>query len=196
MEPLLETCSKNFIDFYKWSQIYLKKHNKKSTISNTEYIVAGGGRCGGACFSDEIKVAFKNKMFEEIYVHEFSHMQQQIENPDFWNEGVKFWEKFKKKQAIIKDWNDLIAAIELERDCERRALNHSKKWALFDNKDYAKKANAYLYYYHYVFLTGKWAKSEIIYDPHLLEVMPDKLASMKSFRQINMDLMQLFEYLF
>ena len=190
---VLKGCSDNFIDFFNWTVDFLADNNKKVTIVNQRHIEFDGGKCSGWCDGSEIVAARKNPLFEQVYAHEFAHMTQAIEQSPLWKEDYNFWNLIEKGSLSANNWHDVMEIIELERDCERRSLLFSKKWRLFDNEDYAQKANLYLFYYQYVFLTGKWIDSTSIYHPLILDKMPKKLLPAASFNTINMPLMQLFD---
>lgn len=194
MNQIINSCSPNFQEFFIWSKKHLKAHNKKVIIHNSQSVINEGVKCGGLCFESVIKIAGKNKLFEEVYVHEFSHMQQNIQKSPLWEnlESDNFWNYLNKGCLKIESWQTILDIIALERDCEKRAIQHSKNWKLFDNKLYAQRANAYLYFYHYVFLTNNWGNSCNIYNENLVKAMPDKLESLSSFQKINMDVMGLF----
>lgn len=189
----LESCSPSFRKFFAWSSEYLEKHGKRAVIVNTGALKMDGIRCGGWCGDDEIVAAFKNPLFEQTFVHEFSHMQQNIEESPYWKDTSLFWRHLEKDKVAINSWESVLDIIALERDCERRALAHSKKWKLFNTKKYAKNANLYLHYYQYVFLKRRWLNSTSIYHPYLVKEMPEKLAPLSSFAKIDMGLMKLFE---
>jgi len=189
----LDGCSKNFKKFFDWSIDYLAKHEKKVVIVNSKSVFQDGIRCSGWCDGNEIVVARKNKLFQEVYVHEFCHMQQNIEDSPYWKDTSLFWRHLEKDKIAINSWDSVLDIIHLERDCEKRAIRHSKKWELFNNQIYAKTANLYLYYYQYVFLKRKWLNSTSIYHPFLIQEMPDKIVPLSEFKTINMPLMQLFE---
>lgn len=189
----LNGCSKNFKKFFNWSIDYLGKYDKKVIIVNNKSVVQDGIKCSGWCDDEEIVIARKNPFFQEVFVHEFCHMQQNIQESPYWKDTSLFWRHLSKDKVAINSWDSVLDIISLERDCERRAISLSKKWKLFDNKIYAKRANLYLYYYQYVFLKRKWTNSTSIYHPYLVDVMPDKILPMSQFKTINMPLMQLFE---
>ena len=182
----------NFIEFFEWAQAYLDKHNKCIQLVNRQNISYESGKCSGWCDGQTIAVAIKNPLAEEVFVHEFCHMNQAIEKSQFWKEDYDFWTLLEKKQLDIKHWDKIMDVIALERDCEKRALALSKKWSLFDNEDYAQKANAYLFYYHFIFLKQKWMDSTSIYHPFILEEMRKKLLPLNYFNDINMELMNLY----
>jgi hypothetical protein len=193
--PYLKYKSKNFKDFFYWSVNYLAKHDKKVIISNTRYVkINGDVACSGWCDGYEMVVAAKNPLFERVYVHEFSHMNQAVEKCPHWDESDNtLWEHLAQKKVQIRSWDAILNTITLERDCERRSINHAKQWDLFDVERYAQNANVYLYYYHYIFLKQAWANHKNIYHPVLMREMPTKLLPLSNFKSINMDMMKLFE---
>lgn len=189
----LNDCTPNFKKFFAWSAKYLEKHDKKVIIVNSRGITQDGVKCSGWCDGDEIVAARKNPLFEEVYVHEFSHMQQAVEESPYWKDTSLFWRHLEKGKVAINSWDSVLDIIALERDCEKRAVAHSKKWQLFDNEQYSKSANLYLHYYQYVFLKRKWLNSTRIYNPLLLRAMPDKIRPLADFKHIDMNLMSLFD---
>jgi hypothetical protein len=192
MQKALNGRSENFKSFFEWSIDYLCEHKKKVKLSNSRFLnMTPSQRCSGWCDGNEIVVAFKSPLFEQVYVHEFSHMTQCVENSILWKDDFDFWNDL-SKGFTIKSYDKILEVIALERDCEKRALALSKKWDLFDNALYAKQANLYLHYYQYIFLTNKWINSTSIYHPLILEKMSDKLQPMSCFSKIDMELMKLF----
>lgn len=189
----LAQCSPNFQEFFEWTTDYLFEHQKKVTIVNKRNISFDGGKCSGWCDGSEIVAARKNPLFEQVYCHEFSHMTQAIENSSLWKDEYDFWEIIEKQTACPRNWHKVMEVIALERDCEKRSMEFSKQWGLFDNEKYAQQANLYLFYYQYVFLRQKWIDSTSIYHPLLIEEMPKKLQPLSKFNSINMDLMALFD---
>lgn len=113
--------------------------------------------CSGY-FDDQDKVLAVacGKPFEdwiEILIHEYSHMQQWLTD-DRWekwtNACLDLWmwldkEKIMNNSQLKRVIDDMI---ELERDCEIRALSLIDKYNLPINKSrYKRKANLYLYSY-------------------------------------------------
>lgn len=188
----LSNCGKNFKDFFEWTTDYLHENNKKVKIVNKENVIFEGSECSGWCDDNEIVVALKNPLFEQVYCHEFSHMTQVVENSPVWKNNYKFWDDIKNKKFDKLNWDSVMEVIELERDCEIRSMKFSKKWDLFNNEVYARFANLYLYYYQYVFLTKTWVDSTSIYHPMLIDIMPTKIQSLQKFNLINMPLMTLY----
>jgi hypothetical protein len=185
-----KTCK--FPAFKKWACNYLEEHGKKLEIRPSTYVQAEGGRCAGFCDGAKVVVAGKNELFKEVFVHEFSHMTQVVEQSEIWDKNWDFWKILNHKKDFIPEWETILNIIELERDCEARALKFSRKWDLFDNEIYARQANVYLYYYQYVYLTRTWANTKCIYGPEVILMVPDKLVPLKNFNSINMGMMQAF----
>jgi hypothetical protein len=193
LKKAVEGCSKEFANFFDWSLEYLIEHNKCIKMVNARHVNMGPSqKCSGWCDGSEIVIARKNPLFEQVYVHEFSHMNQAIEESPLWGDDSDFWNLLYTKGLSIPDYQKVMEVIALERDCEKRAIAHSKKWKLFDNEAYAKQANTYLHYYQYIFLTKKWVNSTSIYHPMILDVMSSKIKDIGSFYEIDMDLMNLF----
>lgn len=109
----------------------------------------------------------------EILVHEYSHMQQWLsdERWSHWSDCcLDLWswldgEKVMNTQQLTKVIDGMI---ELERDCEVRALENIRYWNLPINKSrYSRKANLYLYSYRAMpimkkFPTGLYENKELI----------------------------------
>lgn len=189
--------SKNFAKFKAFAESYCSKRGKKIIIINKKSIAENGARYGGWCDGKEMVIAGKHKLFEDIFIHEFSHMTQAVEDTQIWRENGDIWTGLAKKKVKILDWPEYIKTIELERDCEKRALKFIKKYQIMNCGIYAKKANMYLYYYQFVFLNKKWENSTSIYDcQEIYDKMPEKLLPMSAFQNINMEIAQIFAEFF
>jgi hypothetical protein len=125
----------------------------------------GKNKCSGLFYLDTqdnpiIKVA-KGSLTEEewfgILIHEYSHFLQ-------WRDDTKIWNRFcdyditynhllSKPQKYKKE---LLALMDLELDCEKRAINIIKNNNLFDHKQYAQSANGILYKYAFLYNYHKW----------------------------------------
>ena len=182
-----------FANFFQYAQEYLQEHNKKLELTAARNISFDGGKCSGWCDGQTLAVATKNPIAEEVFVHEFSHMNQAVEDSPLWQKSYKFWGLLERKKLALSNWQYVMEVIALERDCELRALKHSKQWHLFDNALYAQRANLYLYFYHYVFIKHKWLTSTGIYNPILVEAMPKKILPLEHFSKIDMNMMKLFD---
>lgn len=183
----------HFEIFKNFAQEYCASHGKKIKLINRKNVNQDGAKCAGWCDGDTMVVATKNLSFQETFVHEFSHMTQAVEGIKIWNDHPDIWPILSKKNVKIKHWPDFYQIIELERDCEKRALKFVKNFEMMDEVIYAKKANMYLYYYQYVFLNKKWHNSTSIYDSQeIYNKMPEKLLPVSHFKNINMEIAKMF----
>jgi hypothetical protein len=185
--------SENFVSFSEWTKEYCREHDKKIILKNTKKLKFEGGNCAGWCDGDTLSIATKAPLAAETYCHEFAHMTQAVEKSPLWETKNLFWDDLQKNKIDVKSYHSILETIELERDCEKRSLKFSKEWELFDNDLYAQLANAYLYYYQYVFLKRKWFPSSQIYNPIIVDLMPTKLLPADTFKKIDMDLMHVYD---
>lgn len=139
-------------------------------------------KCGG-WFDQakmELKVAYKNKYGFEILIHEYCHYLQ-------WKNDNKFFNEKVKEVGIVFDWlagedysnykiNKAIRnTIELEWDCEKRALELIKSYKLpVDVEVYIKTSNAYLLFYHIVESERKWSKKSPYNDKKILDLVSNE----------------------
>lgn len=196
---------KEYKEFIEYTVNYVEKYGKKIEIRDTNYLLydkKSKDKCAGWCEDGDIVVAGRHPLAPQTYVHEFAHVTQFVEKIPLWfvdeiddclipyirggvshfaDEGIKEFDKFYKLAL-------------LERDCERRSLKLINKFNLpIDKTDYTKKANLYLYFHQYIYLTRLWKNSTTIYKDNLLKIMPDKLITPKQMRFINMDIMEKFQ---
>lgn len=131
------------------------------------------------------------KEWIEIMVHEYSHMQQWLtdERWGHWTDCcLDLWDWLDGDNDLdeVQIRKVIDGMIELERDCEIRALENIRKWGLPINKTrYAKKANLYLYSYRVLpiirkFPTGLYDNAELINmcPPRVLkrhDTVPDRV---------------------
>jgi hypothetical protein len=141
-----------------------KKFNIKCSLRSGKYVkLSNSIRCGG-WFDDEKKelvVAMGREDFMEILVHEYSHMQQSIEDVPCWRPGAD-------SCAILDEWlngknvpniNSHIDNVRImELDNEKRSVQLIKKYGLNIDLDlYIKKANAYMHFYNWLKESRKWS---------------------------------------
>lgn len=151
--------------------------------------------CSGYFDSDDrvIAVACGKPFIEwfEILIHEFCHMEQwkTDERWDEWHEhtghtwGWLAGEKIMNKTQLMKSLDKMV---EMERDCEIRAVEKIRKWGLpIAVNRYTKKANIYLYSY-YMLPTIKTFPTGIYYDKKLMEMSPEGFK--KSYRKVPDDM--------
>jgi len=138
------------------------------------HVLADGIECNG--YFDDSPLEFAvgmDKPFGQwfsVYVHEYCHFTQLRDKSSVWAAShvkgdEKFWEMwFDKKQPYPQEVIDryVLPLLEVEADCERRALKIHRENPEFgiDPDVYAQKANSYIHFYNYVRLFRKW------YTPH------------------------------
>ena len=128
----------------------------------------------------EFVVSIGDKIGIELLIHEYCHYLQ-------WRDDKKYFLNLINNCLIVFDWIDgkffkkdiinhaIAGAIELELDCERRALAEIKKYKLnVDIGGYCKSANSYLLFYNIVHDTRKWY-GKTVNTPSLTKSMPSKL---------------------
>lgn len=147
--------------------------------------------CSGYfCDRDKALVVACGRPFEEwfeILVHEFCHMEQ-WKNDSRWVEWTdacaKTWE-WLAGNAMMNNTqlrNVLDTMVELEKDCEIRAVEKIKKWELpISVQKYVQKANVYLYSYH-VLPDIKKFPTAVHSDMELVKMAPVKFK--KSYRKV------------
>lgn len=148
--------------------------------------------CGGYFDYDskEFVVAMRNRMGFEILVHEYCHYLQ-------WKEDRKYFLKMVKNCGIVFDWLDgkfykksilekaTRGVIELEWDCEKRAVDLIKKYKLdVDIPEYCRSANSYLLFYHIVRETRMWYKKSP-YNTKLTDGMLPELQDLDYYMDRN-----------
>jgi hypothetical protein len=151
--------------------------------------------CSGYfCDTDKAIVVACGKPFEEwveILIHEFSHMEQwkSDERWNDWNDNTgKTWDWLAGNIMLNKTQvlNMLDSMVELEKDCEIRAIEKIKKWNLPVNLTrYVKKANVYLYSYHMMPILKRFPTG-IYTDKTLIEMAPKGFK--KTYRNVPKDM--------
>ncbi len=120
----------------------------------------------------ELAVAINTNNIEQwlpILVHEFSHMEQCLENSIEWNnnkvngvESIELIDKWLNGDDSIENIKDLIQmSYTIEADCELRSIENIKKFNLnIDIPTYIQKANSYILFYAAVLQHRKWYEPE------------------------------------
>lgn len=151
--------------------------------------------CSGYfCDRDKALVVACGKPFNEwieILIHEFCHMEQ-WKNDERWNKWGeacgKTWDWVSGDIMLNKTQlaNIMDDMVELEKDCEMRAVEKIKKWGLPINlTKYVKKANVYLYSYHMMPILKRFPTG-IYTDKVLIEMSPKGFK--KSYRKVPEDM--------
>lgn len=136
------------------------------------------------CFPKQTSNHYDYQTTWGIFLHESCHLDQIIEKSPLWfNNTVDVEEDYlelycikKKIKKSKKLLNFFKKTLELELDCERRAIEKIEKYNLnIDKKEYIKKGNIYLKsYYSFYYLQTWYNKNLSIYNDWLIyEAMPD-----------------------
>jgi hypothetical protein len=179
----------NFLAFVKKD---CKEHNIKFNFINKRYVQIGKTKCNGFFDSEtNVLAVAAGQPFDKwirILAHEYSHMTQWIDNCKAWKEGsvgnrdseqmISLW--IERKVALSESQKNryISRARALELDCERRTLKLIDTHKLpIDKVEYAKSANAYIYFWTYVGICRKWYTigKEPYNTPAIVEIMPTHL---------------------
>lgn len=180
-----KTCKNNKVKFN------LSKHSvvnaKESPTAGfydpgTRYLVVAKGRLP--------KLAWL-----PVLVHEYSHLEQEIEkdstfNTDIKDEGAEYiLDLFLmgKRKLSYKQLDLAIKKIvACEHNCEIRAVKNISRFKLGLNKEkYIKQANAYLFYYYFVQQFKFWVPAQVAAynQDYIVDNMPNKLLSFKQYKK-------------
>ena len=148
-----------------------ERNNVKFTITKDEHIKYPNSEmlCSGYFVDNgapELGIAVGGKVEEwlEILVHEYSHMEQFLDNCEHWkNNFVGKYESI----DLISNWigGEEIENVEhlidlsfnVETDCDTRAIENIKKHKLpIDIPDYYQKSNSYTLFYGAILEHKKW----------------------------------------
>ena len=142
----------------------LKYRQFKLSFVPQKYLITGKATSVGWADDKELRIATKRPIstWIDVFVHETCHLDQQLQRPS-WHE--------KREDALGKldQWLEggkvnhmdehIRLVIELEHDCELRAMRKIKANKLPINTDeYAQMANAYILGYHWTLGNRKWCK--------------------------------------
>ncbi len=157
---------KNNTRFIKFVKEECEKYEIKCDLIMKKFVdYSGDIKCGGwfDAYGKELVVAMKHKDSMSIFVHEYSHMTQWLDNIDLWNKCMDEESNDKVDKWISGEYIDNINYYidncrDLELDNEKRAVKLIKKFDLeIDIDTYIKKANAYVQFYNYIKLSRKWS---------------------------------------
>lgn len=151
--------------FLKHVKEKCKEHNVKLVLKNTIKIKLSDNIYVGGYFwegnkENELACAMNSPEYMDLFVHEYSHMEQWIEKTPLWKNidanAIDEWLEGKEIK-FIKNKIDKIKYMEL--DCEKRAVKNIKKHKLPINIErYIQKANSYILFYNYMKETRRWIK--------------------------------------
>jgi len=161
----------------------------------------GKSKCSGLFYMDTndnpiIKVAkggLKEEEWFGVLIHEYSHFLQ-------WRDDTKVWNKYcdydvTYSQILIKPEKykkELLALMNLELDCEKRAYKIIKNNNLFNYKQYAQNANSILYKYAFLYNYNNWPDDNRKYRK-VQKICPTKLLdNVKDYLDIPKDIVEIY----
>lgn len=151
------------LNFIKHVERHCKRKGFELVVVNSSFIDIGDNAPSSGYFSEDEKkicVALKTKDFLGILAHEYSHFCQYVEDKEWYeyysDSYLKMFEWLEGKRIKNIDFH-LGNCLELELDCEKRAVEHIKKFNLGINiEDYIQRANAYMYFWRYLKHSRRW----------------------------------------
>jgi len=158
--------------FIEYVTSVAEKHNVKLIVNNETSIPYPNSHmmCSGYFIdynSPELGIAIGGDKEDwlPILVHEFSHMQQYLENTECWKnnfidgiETIDIIDKWISGDDSITNIEDLISrSYAIEADCEKRSIENIKTFKLeIDIPMYYQKANSYILFYAAMLENRKW----------------------------------------
>jgi hypothetical protein len=138
----------------------------------------------------------------EIFVHEYCHMLQAIDNTKVWRDSSKpvdkifYWiddnDEYPKPTKA-----DIRKVIAMESDCDRRAVEVIKNYKIPINVNrYIKRSNLYMWFYPEVHKRGKWVakKKRMPYMiKEALDLAPAKFLPIEDYMTTPPELVKLFD---
>lgn len=171
------------LSFIKHVDRACKKKGFELELINSIFIDIGDNAPSSGYFSEDEKkivACLKTKDFLGILVHEFGHFNQYIEDREWYEECsisyIKVFEWLDGKRIRNISFH-LGKCLELELDCEKRAVELIKKFNLGINiEDYIQRANAYMYFWRYLEHSRRWCSpyNTPSANDSIVRVMPSK----------------------
>ena len=158
-------------------------------------------KCNGMFDEKQIAVATKNDLefWLGILVHESCHMDQYLEMTKLWAQidpyimAVDAWINDPDYRIRNKD-EAFRKVVELELDCERRAVKKIKEYSLpISVKEYIKGANSYLFAYEIAKKRREWFQNPYK-NPEIYKNMPSRLLSLGEYTDPDHPLLTLYPY--
>jgi len=163
--------SKNTDNFIQFVKEECRAANVKLVLSKSKTVFADGVKTNGYFHHNDKKQSIvlkcaTSKAFKHwfpVFVHEYCHFQQYMDNCPAWVECDK------EESDIVFEWIDgkeydirvvktsIKRTVNIELDCEKRVVKTIKKFNLpIDIPTYIKQANSYVMFYNYCLLSRKW----------------------------------------
>lgn len=171
---------------------YLQEHGKTCEIRPSKMLRLEEGFSSGWCDDDRMVIAAKSGKAKWVFVHEFAHMMQNIEQVDCW---VNY--EFKNNEPNWNDWADIQKCLDVEWDAENRVNRLCSEHSFFTPTEIARynlNANLYLHFYQFVFIVGEWKYSGELWknSQKIKRKLPCFLKDREKFEIIDMNMMTEF----
>jgi hypothetical protein len=151
----------------------------------------------GEAFKGWIRIATggNKNTWLEVFLHETCHLDQAQENQEWFDSidpyiaDLEDWLGNKETKYPVS-WNTVSKIVELEHDCEKRAIEKIKTFSLpINTEQYCQKANAYLISYINTLSKKKW-ESTPYNNPSKWSSMPKFLLPMEEIHKIAADTLE------
>lgn len=163
----------------------LKYNSRVIEFHPTAKIQIGAISCTGEATKVKLRIATGGSLADwlPIFVHETCHLDQDQENPSWFEAAEEAHQTLEQWLAGKVELNNPMQVakdiIRLEHDCEARTLTKIAKYKLpIDRSEYVQKANAYLISYHVTVADRSW-KSAPYNNPSIWQQMPKTLLSLE-----------------
>lgn len=165
--------------------------NTKFEFSPTPKLKDGTCEYIGEAFKGWLRIATgeAKKTWIEVFLHETCHLDQARENQEWFDSidshiaDLDNWLNDKETKTPVS-WQNVSKIVELEHDCEKRAIEKIKTFQLpIDTLTYCQKANAYLKSYIQTLKDKKWDSTPYT-NPKRWKAMPKTLMSMEEINRM------------
>lgn len=182
--------------------IFINDVKKKCRLHGVQYLKVnakgvdiGGGATGTGyfdCYAMVLAYAGKHENWLSTLIHESCHLDQWIEDALVWKRGfegkggteIEEYCSGKKVKDIRRALNRVI---ELELDCEKRAVNVINLYKLSINvQTYIQRGNAYIQFYNYIKIIKRWSRpgNSPYHNPIAYSVMPKKFMKDRYYKKL------------
>lgn len=158
----------------------LKYRKQELRFVPKNYLVFGKSETTGWADGTEIRVATgkKPEVWMGVFIHETCHVDQAEQRPEWMEDcenSVYLLDEWLKGKKVHNMAIHVRKIIELERDCEKRAMAKIRANKLpLDLYKYAQGANSYILGYHWTLANRKWC-TKTYRDCRVRSKMPLKL---------------------
>lgn len=192
---ILEKSPVQMHHFLKGCMTQLENYQVETLVADTLQVKFQEILCSGFFHHKPLQFAVGlKKEFPEwfrIFVHEYSHFRQYVDNQNYFNAASDDIEVFFNWVAGKAELDEATLhrmgkiAMEIEHDCEARVLKLIAQDGfenILEPGLYARKANAYVNFYLFVMENRKWYKAK--QEPYNIEAVynlfPDNLVILES----------------